>query len=72
MNVRIGIADASREIELEVKKPESLEAELNKAFDEGTAVYWVDDVNGNRFGIPIARIAYVEVMGEERKSVGFG
>ncbi|HDH02917.1 MAG TPA: DUF3107 domain-containing protein [Actinobacteria bacterium] len=72
VNVRIGIADATREIELEVEEPESLEAELDKAFSDGTSVYWITDSNGNRFGIPMARIAYVEIIGEQRTSVGFG
>lgn len=72
VNVRIGIADASREIELEVDEPESLEAEFDKAFGDGTAVYWITDKSGNRFGIPITRIAYVEIIGEPRTSVGFG
>ena len=72
MNVRIGIADASREVELEVENPADLEAEIAKAFGNDTLIFWVTDTEGHRIGIPIARIAYVEIISEARPSVGFG
>jgi hypothetical protein len=72
VNVRIGIADASREIELELDQPAELEANMTQAFADGTHLYWVTDVKGRRIGIPLGRVAYIEINSEARSAVGFG
>ena len=71
MRVRIGIGDTSREVELEVSDTEALIAEIQTAFDEGEAMLWFTDVGDRRIGVPVPRIAYVEVEPEQRVSVGF-
>ena len=72
MRVRIGISD-SREIDIDVKNEKSFKAEVGAAFsDESLRVLWVTDVKGRTVGIPIERIAYIEMeSSEDRPSVGF-
>ncbi len=71
MRVRIGIGETSREIELDVPDADVLIAEIEEAFVEGKAILWFTDVGERRIGIPVQRIAYVEVEPEQRVSVGF-
>lgn len=71
MNVRIGIADAGRDVELELENPSEIESQITEAFDSDLKVMWVTDVKARRVGIPVERIAYVEIT-ESRSSVGFG
>jgi len=72
VNVRIGIADAAREVELELDDPAGVETEINQAFADGIEVYWVTDTKGRRVGIPLGRVAYIEINSEARSAVGFG
>ena len=71
MRVRIGIGDTSREIELDVADADALIVEIEDAFDEEKALLWFTDVGDRRIGVPITRIAYVEVEPDQRVSVGF-
>jgi len=71
VRVRIGIGETSREIELDVGDADALIAEIEDAFDQEQAILWFTDVGDRRVGVPVARIAYVEVEPEQRASVGF-
>ncbi len=71
MRVRIGIGDTSREIELDVPDAEAFIAEIEDAFDTDKPMLWFTDVTDRRVGVPVARIAYVEVEPEQKVSVGF-
>lgn len=72
MKVRIGVADSSHVIELEVDDPSDFEASLEATYAGDTALLWFEDVKRRRVGLPRDRIAYVEVETEEdRAAVGF-
>ena len=62
MNVRIGIADTGREVEVEVEDRADIVGRLEEAFSKGGAILWFNDVKGNEVGIPTGRIAYVELV----------
>ena len=68
--VRIAL-EGARELELEVEDGDA----IAKALEEGLAdggIVWVADSKGNRHGINIDKLAFVEVQGEEHSSgVGF-
>ena len=72
MRVRIGITD-SRQIELDVEDEDAFKAEVETAFTEGSSrVLWVTDTKQRSVGIPVDKIAYVEMeLSEERPNVGF-
>ncbi len=73
MQVRIGIGDGAREMDLEVEDAagvaESIEAALTDGF---SGLVWITDIRGRRVGIPGNRIAYLEIESQEKASVGFG
>ena len=71
MRVRIGIGDTSREVELDVDDGDALVAEIEEAFSAQTAILWFTDIGDRRIGIPVPRIAYIELEPDQRVSVGF-
>ena len=76
MDVRIGVVQSPREIEVELPDgtdAKKLTAQVEEAVGAESGVLWLTDRRGRRIGVPAARIAYVELnpSGEERR-VGFG
>ncbi len=76
MDVRIGVTQAPREIEVELADNtgvDELVAEVDKAITEGSGMLWLTDKRGKRVGIPAAKLAYVEVdTAADMRRVGFG
>ena len=76
MDVRIGISQVPREIEVELgdgTSPDELVAKLDEALDKGNGMVWLTDKRGRRVGIPAAKLAYIEVdTASESRRVGFG
>ena len=71
MKVRIGVADSSKTVEIEVEDLDAFKKELASAIGEGE-MSWFTDVRGREVGIPAARVAYVEVESDRGSmSVGF-
>lgn len=76
MDVRIGVTQAPREIEVDMADDSDAAAlvkQVETALSKEGAVLWLTDRRGRRFGIPSHKVAYVEIgiAGEERR-VGFG
>lgn len=71
VRVRIGIGDTSREIELDVPDANALIAEIEEAFDSEKPMLWFTDIKERQVGVPLLRIAYVEVEPDQKVSVGF-
>ena len=72
MRVRIGMAETNHDVEVEVEDAESFMAEIESALDGGKSMIWVDDPDGHKYGIAVARIAFVHLEGEKERIVGFG
>lgn len=73
MKVRIGIAESSKVIELEVADAQEFESSFADALGRDDVLVWVDDAKKRRVGIPRSRVAYVEIETDEaRQNVGFG
>ena len=76
MDVRIGITHTPKEIEVEMPddaERDKVVADIEKLLKTGDGVLWLTDRKGRRVGVPVAKIAYVEVgapAGDRR--VGFG
>ncbi|MGP0031115.1 MAG: DUF3107 domain-containing protein [Acidimicrobiales bacterium] len=76
MDVRIGITQTLKELEVELPDDadrDEVLAELEKLLKAGEGVLWLTDRKGRRVGVPVPTVAYVEVgapMAERR--VGFG
>ncbi|HUR22862.1 MAG TPA: DUF3107 domain-containing protein [Acidimicrobiales bacterium] len=74
MEVRIGITQTPKELELELDaEADDLVKEVDKALGKDGATLWLTDRKGRRVGVPSAKVAYVEIgSGHEERRVGFG
>ena len=72
MRARIGIADARREIEVEVAGREEIIELLEAAYREGNPILWFKNAKGRDIGVPLGRIAFVELADDRDQAIGFG
>ena len=73
MKVRIGIADSTKVIELDVPDAKEFEDGFAGALANDDVLVWVEDTKNRRIGIPASRVAYVEIETEDPiQNVGFG
>lgn len=73
MKVRIGIADSTKVIELDVPDAKEFEDSFARALANDDVLVWVEDTKNRRIGIPASRVAYVEIETEDAiQNVGFG
>lgn len=75
MEVRIGITQSVKEIEVELDDAEREKtlADITSSVTSGEGVLWLTDKRGRMIGVPSAKVAYVEIgsPADERR-VGFG
>lgn len=76
MDVRIGITQTPKELEIELAEDtdrDSIIDDINKALDRGDGVLWLTDRRGRRVAVPVPKVAYVEVGAPAAdRRVGFG
>jgi len=76
VDVRIGVSNTPREIEMELADGTDVTAlttEIDEALAKEGAVLWLTDRRGRRIGVPSAKVAYVEIGSPaEDRRVGFG
>jgi tetrahydromethanopterin S-methyltransferase subunit A len=76
VDVRIGVVQSAKEIELELQEgsdPDQIATKVEEALSADSGVLWLTDRKGRRVGIPAGRIAYVELNSpSEDRRVGFG
>ena len=75
MDVRIGIVQTVKELEVELEQDadrDAVMAEIEAALSS-ESVLWLTDRKGRRVGVPAAKVAYVEVGAPTPdRRVGFG
>lgn len=76
MDVRIGVTQSPKEIELELgddADADAVSAKIDEALSGDDGVLWLTDRRGRRVGIPASKVAYVELdAAHEARRVGFG
>jgi hypothetical protein len=72
MRVRIGMAMAARELDLEVADAEEVVRSFQRAMDQGDRLLWLVDEEGRRHGLVVDKIAYIDVEAAKATRVGFG
>jgi Protein of unknown function (DUF3107) len=74
MELRIGVVHTPKELSVELDgTADEVVGMIDKAMADGTPMVWLTDSKGRRVGIPVGRIAYVEVDEDgANKRVGFG
>jgi len=76
VDVRIGITHTPKELEVEMPDDadrDDVVADIEKLLKTGDGVLWLTDRKGRRVGVPVAKVAYVEVGAPAAdRRVGFG
>ncbi len=76
MDVRIGITHTPKELEVEMPDDadrDKVVDDIEKLLKTGDGVLWLTDRKGRRVGIPVVKVAYVEVGApSSERRVGFG
>ncbi|MEO5899512.1 MAG: DUF3107 domain-containing protein [Ilumatobacteraceae bacterium] len=76
MDVRIGVTQAPREINLELADDTDraeLKTQVEAALSGAVDVLWLTDRKGRDIGVAAAKIAYIEVgTAEGDRKIGFG
>jgi hypothetical protein len=74
MEVRIGVVYTAREMVVETDDPvDTVTGTIDNAVSAGDALLWLTDTKGRKVGIPVDKIAYVEVAADAGgRKVGFG
>jgi hypothetical protein len=76
VDVRIGVTQAPREINVEVADDtdrDALRKQVEAALTGATDVLWLTDRRGKEIGVAAAKIAYVEVgTADSERRIGFG
>jgi len=75
VDVRIGVSQTAKELEIELPADADAAAirkDLETAVSKGTT-FWVTDKRGRQVGVPAEKIAYVEIGSpDEHRRIGFG
>jgi Protein of unknown function (DUF3107) len=74
MEVRIGVVQTPKELALDYEgKVDDAVGAVERAITNGEPMVWFDDAKGRKIGVPLDKLAYIEVDAEEgNKRVGFG
>ncbi len=74
MEVRLGVIYSHKELSVEVdESPEDVSARVESALSGSAPMLWLDDTDGQRIGVPVDKLAYVEIVGDVGMGrVGFG
>lgn len=72
--VKIGVAEVPKELTLEIEgAADEIVANINTALERPSGLLWLTDTKGKQVGIPIAKLAYVEIEPDRgMRAVGFG
>ncbi len=75
MDVRIGVRNAPKEIEVilsEDTDSDAVREHVDKAIESGGTL-WLTDRRGRQYGVPIDKLAYIEIgTSEASRRIGFG
>jgi hypothetical protein len=74
MEVRIGVVYTARELTVDTDDSvDTVTSAVDSALSKGDSLLWLTDPKGRRIGIPVDKIAYVEVAADAGgRKVGFG
>jgi len=74
MEVRIGVVYTARELTLETEESVDVVAStIENAISNSDPLVWLTDTKGRRVGVPVDKIAYIEVAADAGgRRVGFG
>ncbi|HEX6419854.1 MAG TPA: DUF3107 domain-containing protein [Acidimicrobiales bacterium] len=75
MDVRIGVKNSPREIEVILADDtdgEEVRAHIDRTLSDGKTL-WLTDRRGRTYGIPVDKVAYIEIgTSDKSRRIGFG
>jgi hypothetical protein len=75
VDVRIGVTNSMRELELEYPDSvdrDALKAEISGQLANGSGVLWLTDKKGRDVAVPVEKVAYVEIgHPAQQRAIGF-
>jgi hypothetical protein len=75
VDVRIGVTNSIREVEIELDDstdPAELKAIVDEALSSEDKVLWLTDKRGRQVAVPAAKVGYVEIGSpNEHRAIGF-
>lgn len=76
MDVRIGVTQTPREVEVELADdadPDAIKRSVEQAVTAGTRMLWLTDRKGRQVGIQLDKLAYIDIGSPGDKGrIGFG
>jgi hypothetical protein len=76
VDVRIGIVQSAKELEVELGDDadrDAVIADIESSLSRDEGVLWLTDRKGRRVAVPVSKVAYVEVGAPTQvRRVGFG
>ena len=76
MDVRIGVTYTAKEIDVDLgdeADPERVRTDVEDALGGDSGVLWFTDRKGRQVGVPVAKVAYVEIGSpRDERRIGFG
>ncbi|CAN5710113.1 MAG: DUF3107 domain-containing protein [Actinomycetota bacterium] len=76
MDVRIGVTYSPKEIDVELgddADATKLRGEIDGVLAGSDGVLWLTDRKGRQVGVPVAKVAYVEIGSpHDERRIGFG
>ncbi|HEX6568821.1 MAG TPA: DUF3107 domain-containing protein [Acidimicrobiales bacterium] len=75
MDVRIGVKNSTRELEIVLDDDtdgDAVREHIDGALSEGGTL-WLTDRRGRQYGVPVDKVAYVEIGATDKgRHIGFG
>lgn len=75
MDVRIGVTYTPKEIDVELGSdadPATVKADIEQALSNEHGVLWLTDKRGRQVGVPVSKLAYVEIGSPDaERRIGF-
>ena len=73
MDIRVGITQGGRELSVEIDDDDAgdVTAALEAALGGESSVLWLDDRSGRRVGVPVDKLAYLELGPAGERRIGF-
>lgn len=75
MDVRIGVTYTAKELEVDLgddADADAVQADIETAIVGDGSVLWLTDRRGRRIGVPVDKVAYIEIGSpEDSRRIGF-
>ena len=76
MDVRIGVTYSAKELDVDLGEEadaDAVKADIERSLGDDSSVLWLTDRKGRQVGVPVAKVAYVEIGSpREDRRIGFG